>query len=86
MGWLYEVLATLCAAFAPLLKMYGIPNMHFPDAILMFVVIPFAHLLNDQTIKGIISEESWYQGLRYMLGIYVEPTTRRVNSRDNAVP
>ena len=76
MGWLYEVLATFCAAFTPLLKMYGIPNMHFPDAILMFVVIPFAHLMNDAKTKGIISEESWYQGLRDTLGIYVEPTAR----------
>ena len=53
---------------------------------IIFVAIPFAHLLNDEMTKGIISEESWYQGLRYMLGIYVEPTKERINSRDNAVP
>ena len=38
----------------------------------MFVVIPFIHLLNDEDTKGIIANENWYQGLRHMLGIYIQ--------------
>ena len=77
MRWLYEILASLFAGLSTLLHEFGVPNVYFPDAILMFVVIPFVNLMNDEDIKGIISEESWYQGIRYMLGIYVE---RRIRS------
>lgn len=83
MMWLYELVATLFASLTPQLHKFGIPNLHFPDAILMFVLIPFVNLMNDEDIKGIISEESWYQGLRYMLGIYVEPTAQDNESRAN---
>ena len=74
MRWLYEILATLIAMLTPVLQMLGIPNLYFPDATLMFVVIPFLNLMNDEETKGIISEEGWYEGLRYMMGIHVEPT------------
>ena len=74
MNWFYEVCATLAAILTPQLHHFGIPNLYFPDAILMFVVIPFVHLMNDEETKGIISEETYYQGLRYALGIYVPPT------------
>ena len=47
--------------------------MHLPDAIVMFVVIPFFHLMNDEDTKTIILNEGWYQAIRHMFGIYIEP-------------
>ena len=54
----------------PFLQNRGLHNLHFADALVMFIVIPFSHLINDEETKGIIAEESWYQGLRHMIGIY----------------
>ena len=73
MGWLYELIASFMAILSPTLHKYGMPNTYMIDPILMFVVIPLVHLLNDEETKGIITEENWYQGLRYMMGIYNEP-------------
>jgi len=54
----------------PLLQNRGLHNSHFADALVMFIIIPFSHLINDEKTKGIIAEESWYQGIRHMIGIY----------------
>jgi hypothetical protein len=54
----------------PILQNRGLHNSHFADALVMFVFIPFSHLINDEETKAIIAEESWYQGLRHMIGIY----------------
>jgi hypothetical protein len=72
MGWLYELLSIGSAVITPFLHKHGIPNLHFIDAIVMFLVIPFLHLMNDEDTKGIILEQNWYQGIRHMLGIYNE--------------
>ena len=72
MGSLYELLSVGSVVITPFLHRHGIPNLHFIDAIVMFLVIPFLHLLNDEDTKGIIFEENWYQGIRHMLGIYNE--------------
>ena len=72
MGWLYELLSIGSILITPFLHTHGIPNLHFIDAIIMFLVIPFLHLMNDEDTKGIIFEENWYQGIRHMLGIYHE--------------
>ena len=72
MGWFYEILAILSAFLTPILHKLEIPNLCLIDAIFMFVVIPLIHLLNDEETKAIILEENWYEGLRYMLGIYKE--------------
>ena len=69
-GWLIEALATLSAILTPFLHNLGLHNLHFPDVIIMSVVIPFVHLINDEDTKAIIAEENWYQGIRHMLGIY----------------
>ena len=78
MGWLYELLAVVAALLSALIGQQiqesNIPNIHFPDVILMFVIIPFVHLLNDDDTKGIIFEEGWVQGIRYVLGIYSNPS------------
>ena len=72
MGWLYELLSIGSALITPFLQKHGVTNVHFIDAIIMFLVIPFLHLMNDEDTKGIIFEENWYQGIRHMLGIYNE--------------
>lgn len=62
---------------SPVLLELGVPNVHLFDAIIMFLVIPFLHLMNDEDTKAIIYEESWYQGLRNMFGIYNEKVPQR---------
>ena len=69
MVWLYEIVGMVTTLLSPLVVNNGLKNPHYPDAILMFVVIPFVHLMNDEETKGIIAEENWYQGVRHMLGI-----------------
>ena len=73
MGCIYEILASLAALLSALLgsqiQEFSIPNIHFPDVILMFVVIPFIHLLNDEDTKQIIFSHGWIQGIKYVLGI-----------------
>ena len=73
MGCIYEILASVAALLSALLgsqiQEFSIPNIHFPDAILMFVVIPFIHLLNDEDTKHIIFLHGWIQGIKYVLGI-----------------
>ena len=76
MAWMYELIATLFLLFTQFEQNHGIPNMYYPDAIIMFVVIPFVHLMNDEETKIIILEENWYQGLRHMLGIHASQVWR----------
>ena len=60
MGCIYEILAMVAALLSALLgsqiQEFNIPNIHFPDAIVMSIVIPFLHLLNQEITKGIIFE------------------------------
>ena len=70
MSWMYEFFAIISAALTPMLHEYGVPNLHLIDAIIMSIVIPLPHLLNDEDTKQVILEENWYQGIRYMLGMY----------------
>jgi len=72
MGYLYELISICSAVMRPFLHQFGIHNFHFIDAIVMFVVIPFLHLMNDEDTKAVICEKNWYQGIRHMLGIYKE--------------
>jgi len=66
-GWICEVVGTLFTWFTPTLASRYV---YFPDAIVMFVVIPFIHLINDEDTKTVIAEKNWYNGLGYLLGIY----------------
>ena len=81
MSWLYELLAVVFALMSSFLgkqiQEFKIPNIHFPDVIIMFIVIPFIHLLNDEEIKNIIFEQGWIEGVKYVLGIYTEPSLGR---------
>ena len=79
MSWMIELIAITSAILSPRLVKLGFSNLHYIDAIIMFVVIPFAHLMNDEDTKLIILQENWYQGLRHMLGVYTAPALRRTN-------
>ena len=48
-----------------------VPNIHFPDAIVMSIVIPLLHLLNQEITKGIIFESGWCNGFRYIFNVYI---------------
>ena len=89
MSWLYELLAIVSALMSSYLgaqiQEFEIPNIHFPDVIIMFIVIPFIHLLNDEEIKGIIFEQGWIQGIKCVLGIYTEPSLDRDSPADRAI-
>ena len=74
-GWLYEVVSNILLISAPILKYrYSIHNTYFADIVLIFIIIPFLHLLNDEDTKEIIYDEGLYQAIGYMLGIYVPMT------------
>ena len=68
MVWLYEITGTMTTFFTFQLHDLGFPSVYYLDAIFMFVIIPFVHLMNDEETKGIIAERSWYEGVRHMLG------------------
>jgi hypothetical protein len=74
---MFEVIAIVSTVLTPSLHKLGISNLHYIDAIVMFVLIPFVHLTNDEDTKIIILEENWYQGLRHMLGVYTNPALRQ---------
>ena len=74
LGWIYELISNTFVILAPLLKFkYDLPNTYFVDPITMFVVIPFLYLFNDDDTKEIVYNESWYQGIKYVFGVYVAP-------------
>ena len=69
-AWLLELSSSLFAMLTPLFMSFGVTNRHYPDAIIMFIMIPFVHLMNDAETKAIIYDKSWYRGLRHTLGIW----------------
>ena len=69
-SWLIEIFGTLChVMFILLINHIGIAGIHYIEAITMFIVIPFVHLMNDEDTKAIIADEGWYAGLKFMLGL-----------------
>ena len=88
-SWLLECVGLLSMASMTLLHALGLHNLHYPDCIIMNVIIPIVYLMNEEGTKGIIAEESWYQGIRYMMGTYtrirrrsgpfVEPNERPIS-------
>ena len=76
LSWVYELVGMTTILLRPALGNYGFHNLQFADALVMFVIIPFSHLINDEETKAIIAEEGWYQGLRQMMGIYQEKVTQ----------
>ena len=93
MSWLYELIGIVFVLLTPTLNDLGIYYLYFPDAILMFVILPFNHIMNDEDTKAIIAERGWIQGIRHMLNIrnqvdlaavgieLVQPQARAENQR-----
>ena len=68
LSWLYEFIGTIITAMSPKLISLGLRHMYFIDSLIMFLVIPFCHLMNDEETKGVIVERGWFQGLKQMAG------------------
>ena len=68
LGWVYELFGNIMTAVSPSLLSLGLQHQYYIDAILMFLGIPFLHLMNDENTKGVIVERNWYQGFRHMAG------------------
>ena len=90
LSWLLECVGLLSMASIIYLRTLGLNNIHYPDCIIMNVIIPIVYLMNDEETKGIIAEEGWYQGIRHMMGIYIKvrnsvnaaEQSERTNSRN----
>jgi len=80
------VTAILSAVLGKQLQDFNIPNIHFPYVIVMSIIIPFIYLLNDDAEKEVIFQSGWYQGVRYVLGIYTAPTIANNSLGRNLIP
>ena len=69
LSWLYELIGTIITAVSPKLISLGLRHIYFIDSLIMFLVIPFCHLMNDEETKGVIVERGWFQGLKQMAGV-----------------
>ena len=69
LSWLYELIGTIITAVSPKLISLGLRHIYFIDSLIMFLVIPFCHLMNDEETKGVIVERGWFQGLKQMAGL-----------------
>ena len=56
-------------ALTPTLHRLGLSNLYYPDAIIMFVLVPFLHITNDDETKEKIAVDGWFAGLQYILGM-----------------
>ena len=69
MGWLCELAGGVISLSTPkLLFKSGFSHLYYFDTLIMFVVIPFVYLVNDEEVKGVIYEKGWYKGLTYIVG------------------
>ena len=78
---MYELSCVILALLTLFLLELGFSNVYYPDAILMFVIIPFLHLMNDEDTKTVVLEKNWVYGLIHTLGIrnQVEPKIPNVH-------
>ena len=68
-GWLCELVGSVMSSLTPkLLFESGFSHVYYSDSLIMFVIIPFVYLVNDEEVKGVIYDQGWYKGLRYMVG------------------
>ena len=44
----------------------GWPGSQYFTAVIMFIVIPFVHLMNDEETKVVIHMDGWIQGVKYL--------------------
>ena len=78
-GWMFESGAVILINLKLLFKYIGLTNVYFADSIIYFLVIPCFHLMNNDDTKAIVFGESWYHGIRHMLGIYTK-TVPQINA------
>ena len=90
MSWLYEFIGIGFAMLTPTLKKFGFYYLYYPDAILIFVVIPLLHIINDEDTKSLIIDEGWIQAIKFILNIRsdvepqgVAPIPQRPNENQN---
>ena len=63
-----ELVGTVMTLFTPVLRSYEFHNLYYPDAIVIFVLVPFIHVMNEEEIKGIVMDRGWAQGFMHSLG------------------
>ena len=68
-SWLLEFSGVLMTLLTPTLRSLGVHYLYYFDAILMFLVIPFIHLMNDEDMKSCIIEHGWCKGILQLVGI-----------------
>ena len=68
-GWLCELVGSVMSSLTPkLLFESGFTHMYYSDSLIMFVIITFVYLVNEEEVKGVIYEKVWYKGLMHMVG------------------
>ena len=72
MSSMFELLAVVSSCSTSMLIHLGLRYTYYPDAVVMFVIVPTVYILNDEDTKFVIYSEGWYQGIRHMLGVYTE--------------
>ena len=82
-GWLVEILGTLCHVLFLWLNNMGLAGMHYVEAVIMFIIIPLVFLMNDDDTKGVIIDEGWIQGLKYLAGLRNNKTKNSSAGRNN---
>ena len=82
-GWLVEILGTLCHVLFLWLNNMGLAGMHYVEGVIMFIIIPLVYLMNDDDTKGVIVDEGWIQGLKYLAGLRNNKTKDSSAGRNN---
>ena len=80
-----EATALFSALLGAQIQEFNIPNKHFPDAIVMSIVIPIIHLLNEESAKEMVFQSGWCQGFRYAIGRYTTPTVTNEAANNNKI-
>ena len=81
---IYELICNIFVLISPVLKFkYGWANTSFTDPVSMFVILPFLHLMNDEDTKEIIYDETWFQAIKFILGIYVPSKVKPIEEQPN---
>ena len=75
----------LSALLGAQIQEFNIPNVHFPYAIVMSIVIPSIHLLNEEYAKEMVFQSGWCQGIRYAIGRYTTPTVPSNAAHNNRI-
>ena len=91
LSWFIELVCSSCSVLIIAFALFGpiatnrarLTYIHYLDCICMSVIIPLAHLLNNEETKGVIATENWYQGLRHILGIHDSGNSNQVANQNS---